>query len=77
MINPRRIAVLAALAAFMMSSVPTMSAPPRPPCENAQDCPVGDICVKKKSSAKTGFCRASAAKKVQKPQSAPAQSNSY
>jgi hypothetical protein len=77
MTNPRRTAVLAALAAFMMSSVPTMSAPARPPCENAQDCPAGDICVKKKSSDKTGFCRATPAKKVQTPQSTPSQSNSY
>jgi len=79
MTNPLRIVVLAALAAFMMSSVPANSAPPRPPCEDARDCPVGDICVKKKSSDKTGFCRASPAKKVQKPTSTPSQppSSSY
>jgi hypothetical protein len=65
MTRPLRIAVLAALTAFMMSSTPTTSAPVRPPCEDARDCPVGDLCVKKKFSDKTGFCTgAKQAKKV-------------
>jgi hypothetical protein len=75
MTNPLRIAVLAALAAFMMSSVPTTAAPVRITCEDARDCPVGDRSVKKKFSNKTGFCAgSSAAKKATQPTKPPSQS---
>ena len=75
MTNPLRIAVLAALAALMMSSAPTTAAPTKIICENAQDCPVGDRCAKKKVSSRTGVCVGTgAAKKATKPASAPSQS---
>src|SRR5262249_51853934 len=50
-----RIAVLAALTIFIVSSVPTTSVARGFPCENAQDCPGGDICVVKRGH-KSGFC---------------------
>jgi hypothetical protein len=76
MTSPLRIAVLAALAAFMMSSAPTSSAPVRPPCEDARDCPVGDRCVKKHFGDKSGFCTGAkkVKVKVKTPTTTPSQS---
>jgi len=72
MTDSRRLAVLAALAAFMMSSAPTPAAPFKIPCENAQDCPVGDRCAKKKSTNRTGFCVGTgSAKKATQPTNTP------
>src|SRR5262249_4468308 len=50
-----QIAVLAALSVLILSPAPATSAPKRFPCENAQDCPAGDICVTRRAY-KVGFC---------------------
>lgn len=75
MTSQLRIAVLAALAAFMMSSAPASSAPVRPSCEDARDCPVGDRCVKKHFGDKTGFCAGAKKVQVKKPTTTPSQTS--
>ncbi len=62
MTSSLRMAVLATLTAIIVSSAPT-SAAPRIHCENAKDCPAGDICSIRPHH-KTGFCVAVKAKKT-------------
>src|SRR5262249_6717388 len=64
MTGPFRTVVLAALTAFMVSATATNAAVPKIHCENAQDCPKGDICSIKRGH-KDGFCVGARKKKAQ------------